>query len=259
MFKFKLKNRTLIVSAASLLAVLSISSAVPYLRRPLLDVLRDPLIILRAIGREARGFVFYHRNYVQNERLRNEVDFLKQKVAAGQDVLNENSRLKQLLDLKEEAPFRVVACRVIGRASDSWSSSVIIDKGSRQGLRRGMVVITYRGLVGRIVETGGMTSKVLLLSDPALSVSGIVKRSRQEGLVCGTLGSSLMMKYLPEDSDIQVSDEITTSGLTSIYPKGILIGQVVDVGVEFSGLSRYAVIKPAANLSGLEEVLVIVQ
>jgi rod shape-determining protein MreC len=92
-----------------------------------------------------------------------------------------------------------------------------------------------------------------------MAVSAIVQRSRQEGLISGTLGSSLIMRYLPKDCDIKVSDAIITSGLTENYPKGLLIGRVTDIGEEFSGLSRYAIVRPAVNLATIEEVLVIVR
>ncbi|MDD5596088.1 MAG: rod shape-determining protein MreC, partial [Candidatus Omnitrophica bacterium] len=132
------------------------------------------------------------------------------------------------------------------------------NKGSNSWIKRGFVVMSYIGLLGRVVETSQYSSKVMLLNDPSLSVSAIDQRSRQEGLVCGTLESSLVMRYLPKDADIAVSDVIITSGLTNIYPKGLIIGTVVEIGEEFSGLSRYASIKPAVNLSSIEEVLIII-
>jgi rod shape-determining protein MreC len=122
-----------------------------------------------------------------------------------------------------------------------------------------MAAITYLGLLGRVAETSESTSKIMLVSDPDMGVSGLIQRSRQEGLVCGTLGSHLIMKYLPEEADIKVSDIVVTSGLSQEYPKGLLIGRVIDIGREFSGLSRYAVIEPAVKLSNIEEVLIIVQ
>jgi len=134
---------------------------------------------------------------------------------------------------------------------------VIIDKGSSSGIKKGYVVINYLGLVGRVVEVSGSTSKVMLVSDPNLGVSAICQRSRQEGWF-PALWNLLVMKYLPKDADIKISDSIMSSGLTEAYPKGLLIGTVIDTAEEPSGLSRYAIIKPAVNLSNLEEVLVIV-
>jgi rod shape-determining protein MreC len=98
----------------------------------------------------------------------------------------------------------------------------------------------------------------MLISDPNLGVSALVQRSRQEGLVSGTLGTYLTMRYLPKDADIKIQDVIVSSGLNEVYPKGLLIGTVIDIGKEFSGLSRFATIKPAIDLSNIEEVLIII-
>jgi rod shape-determining protein MreC len=255
---FKFKKKSLIVTAALVSFLLLLSSLIPALRTPSLKILKYPLGLFTLVGREVEGILFYHRSMVQTERLRKEVDFLRQKLNAANEIYLENSRLRRLLAFKQKTPYKVVAARVIGRSADNWSSIAIIDKGSRHGIRRGLVVITYLGLVGRIVETQDATSKVMLINDPSLGVSAIVQRSRQEGLVTGTLGRSLIMKYLPRDADIAVSDVVITSGLTDVYPKGLLIGSVVSVGDEFSGLSRYCQIRPAVNLVAIEEVLIII-
>lgn len=239
--------------------LLVVASLIPQLRSPLLNTLKYPLVILNLIRREIGGIVFYHRNFIQNEKLKKEQDFLKHKINSLNEVYLENKRLKNLLSFKEKSPYKVIAARVIARSPDNWSSTVIIDKGRYSGVKAGMVVITYLGLVGKVVETAESTSKIMLINDADFAVSAIIQRSRQEGLISGTLGSSLIMRYLPKDADIKVTDTIITSGLTRMYPKGLLIGKVMDLGEEFSGLSRYAVIKPAVDLSAVEEVLIIIQ
>ncbi len=256
---FKFKNKNLIRSAVFSCLVLILASLIPNFRPPLLSTLKYPLALLNLIRREIGGIIFYHRNFIQNEKLNNELCFLKHKINALNEVNLENKRLKNLLSFKEKTPYKVIAARVIARSPDNWSSLIIIDKGGYNGIKRGMVVINYLGLVGRVVETTVSTSKIMLINDPDFAVSGIVQRSRQEGLVAGTLGSTLVMRYLPQGADIKVSDTIITSGLTAMYPKGLLIGKVVAVGEEFSGLSLYAVIKPVVNLSDIEEVLIIMR
>lgn len=211
------------------------------------------------IKRETAGIIFYHRNLTQNERMKKEIDLLRQKINTLNEVWIENKRLKELLSFKQKSTYKVIAARVIGRSPDSWSSLIVIDKGRFNGITSGMVVINYLGLVGRVIEAAESTSKIMLLNDPDFAVSSIVQRSRQEGLVSGTLGTYLMMRYLPKEADVRVSDVVITSGLTERYPKGLVIGKVVDLGEEFSGMSRYAVIRPAVNLPSIEEVLVIVQ
>jgi len=255
---FKFKKKSLIYTAALVSFLLLLSSLIPALRTPAFTILKYPLGLFTLIGREAEGIIFYHRNMAQNEKLIKEIDFLRQKLNAVNEIYLENTRLKSLLIFKQKAPFKVVTAKIIGRSADNWSSITIVDKGSYNGIKRGFVVITHLGLAGKVIETGDYTSKIMLINDPGLGVSAIVQRSRQEGLVTGTLGRSLIMKYLPKDADIQVSDVVITSGLTESYPKGLLIGTVVNIKDEFSGLSRNCQIKPAVNLSSIEEVLIII-
>lgn len=256
---FKLERKNLIILAITCISLVIAASIIPALRTPSLNTLKYPLSFLTLIRRELGGFIFYHRNLVENERLQRQADLLKNKINLTKEVYLENARLKEILGFKQKSPFKVIAAGVIGRSPDSWSSVVMIDKGSNNGIRQGMAVINYLGLVGRVIETTDFTSKIMLINDPSLGVSAIVQRSRQEGLASGTLGTNLIMRYLPEGADIKVGDVIITSGLNAIYPKGILIGTVVDIGKEFSGLSSYAIIRPAVNLANIEEVLIVVQ
>ena len=241
------------------LLILFMASSVSAFKNSFLDFSKIPSLAINSVRRELFGVIFYHRNYLQNQRLQNENDFLKGKINSLNEIYLENTRLKKFLSFKQDAPFKVVAAKVIARAPDNWSSIVIIDKGSSSGVNRGQAVINNAGFIGRVMETTAFISKVMLISDPNLNLSAIVQRSRQEGLITGTLGTQLIMKYLPEDADIKIQDKIITSGMSKNYPKGIAVGVVVEVGNEFSGLNHYAIIKPAVNLSFVEEVFVIIQ
>ncbi len=256
MFKYSRKNLTNLT--VSVLLLLAISFLIPFFRKSTLDTLRAPLVIFTYIRQELGGLIFYHRNMSENRRLKDEVDLLRRKVMDTGELSAENLRFKKLLSFKQDTSYKVIAARVIGRDPSNWASVLIIDKGRQNGIKKGFVSITFLGLVGRVAEAGEKTSKIILINDPNLSISALVQRSRQEGLVMGSLGGNLVMKYLPKDSDIQVSDTVITSGFTGNYPKGLIIGKVVEVGVEFSWLTRYALIKPAVNLANLEEVLVII-
>lgn len=253
----KLNKKNIILAVILVFLLLVSSSLIPALRIPIINNLKYPLNFLTLIRREAGGIIFYHRNLIENQRLKKEINLLRQRLNTTEEIRLENRRLENLLFLKQKASYKVIAARVIARAPDNWSSVAIIDKGRFHGIKPGLAVVTYLGLVGRVIETATSTSKIMLINDPSLGVSGIVQRSRQEGLVSGTLGNSLIMRYLPRDSDICVSDVIITSGLTEAYPKGLFIGTVVAIGDEFSRLSRYAIIKPAVNLSNIEEILII--
>jgi len=256
---FNLNKNNLIQLAVAVSLLIFLSLSVTALSKPVLNVSKEPLSVISLLSRELSGIFFYHRNLTENISLRNEVDFLRSKVNGLNEIYLENARLKSSLSFKQNSKLKFISSRVIARPADNWSSGLIIDKGATSGIKKGMVVVTFLGLAGRIVDTSALTSKVMLLCDPNLGVSSLIQRSRQEGLVCGTLGNNLIMKYLPEDADIKLQDVIVSSGLNYTYPKGLLIGKVIDIGKEFSGLSLYAIVKPAVNLSNIEEVLVIIQ
>lgn len=256
---FKVKNKSIILAVTGISFLVLLASIIPSARRPLLNILSYPVSVFNAAGREFFGVVFYHRNMVQSEKLKADLDLLRKKMYDYAEVYQENKRLEDLLSLKNSLGYKVIAAKVIGRDPSNWSSSIILNKGFNSGIRRGFVCVNFLGLAGRVVEVDYNYCKVMLLNDSSSSVSAIDQRSRQEGLVCGSLGGSLLMKYLPKDCDVKAGDPVLTSGLTDVYPKGILIGTVTDISQEYSGMASFAVIKPAVNLSALEEVLVIVQ
>ncbi|MFA5320636.1 MAG: rod shape-determining protein MreC [Candidatus Omnitrophota bacterium] len=225
----------------------------------MLPGLSPAIIFSNALGKEFNSLILFHRNAARMEKLEAENSVLRARLNSANEISFENKRLRDLLDFKNKNEWNTVAAAVIGRQPENWSSMVLINKGASSGIRNGSVVVNRTGLVGRIAETSASAAKVMLINDPNFSVSAFVQRSRQEGLVTGTLGSNLVMKYLPPDADIQEKDIIVSSGLTGMSPKGLLIGTVVKTGMEFSGLGKYAVISPAADLPAIEEVLVVKQ
>jgi len=255
---FKFNRKSVFASILFLGFSVLISVLIPSLRKPFINIFNLPLVIISVVRQEAAGLIFFHRNLVQNQKLKADNDFLRKQLNDRNELYLENFRLRSLLSLKQSVSYKVIAARVIARDPSNWSAAIIIDQGSSSGIKKGMMSVTFYGLVGRVVETSSTVSKIMLINDPNLSVSSIVQRSRQEGVVCGSLGGALLMKYLPKDSDIKVADIIVTSGLSQISPKGIVVGTVVDIGREFSSSSRCVIIKPAVDLSALEEVLVII-
>ena len=253
----KLSRKTLI-QLIVVASVLLLSYSLIHLKNPLQKTFKPQLSLASLLKREMGGIIFYHRNMAEKETLQSAVDSLRSRLFDSREIYLENTRLKSLLGFKQKSGLRLVPARIIARSPDSWSSSATIDKGKYNGIRRGMVLISPRGLLGRVVECSDNASKILLINDPSLGVSSIVQRSRQEGLVNGTLGSTLIMRYLPKDADIISGDLIVTSGLSQTYPKGLLVGRVITIGSDLSGLNRYAIIKPAVDCSAVEELLVII-
>ncbi len=255
---FKLPRKTLINFILVSCAVFLVANSLSCFKNPAQKIFKPQLSFINLVKRELSGIIYYHRNMIQAARLQNDVDLLRWRLFDLRELSQENARLKNLFNFKQKSALRLVAARVIGCSLDSWSASVIIDKGGYSGIKSGMVVICPQGLVGSIVESSNDTSKILLINDPNQGISSIVQRSRQEGLVNGTLGTNLIMRYLPDEAQIIVGDIIVTSELSQIYPKGLLVGRVVNIGREFSGLNRYALVKPFVDLTNIEEVLVII-
>lgn len=200
----------------------------------------------------------------QNKMLRSEVEQLRAQNLQASEFAAENERLRALLGYKQSATqFDLVAARVIGRESATWSSMIVIDRGTSDGVRENMAVVTEKGLVGHVVEAGLKSSKVQLIMDPRSSVGTLVQRpeSRVTGIVEGDMNDPTMprMVNIPKTADVQEGDVIVTSGFGGVYPKGIVVGKVAAVKNEAGGLLKYGVIETSVNFQKLEDVAVIVQ
>ena len=198
----------------------------------------------------------------QNKMLRNEVNQLRQQNLQASDFAAENARLRELLGYKQAATqFDLVAARVIGRESATWSSMVVINKGLGDGVDKDMAVVTEKGLVGRVVEAGPNSSKVQLILDPRSSVGTLVQRaeSRVTGIVVGDMDNPTMpnMENIPKTADVQEGDLIITSGYGGVFPKGLPVGLVTTLENDDGGLLKIAVLEPAVDFQKLEDVAVI--
>ena len=200
----------------------------------------------------------------QNKMLRSEVEQLRAQNLQASEYAAENERLRALLGYKQAAmQFDLVASRVIGRESATWSSMIVIDRGTSDGVQQNMAVVTEKGLVGHVVEAGWNTSKVQLIMDPRSSVGTLVQRpeSRVTGIVEGDMSNPTMprMVNIPKDADVQTGDVIVTSGFGGVYPKGIVVGRVSSIENAPGGLLKYGMIEPSVNFQKLEDVAVIVK
>jgi len=253
------RKRILIPRLSTITLIIIVSIAIPFLRSYLIDSLYWPLEFFSHISREIQGALLYHQNLLQNQRLKKELGHIQRQLHEARELHIENVRLRELLDFKEKSVYPLTAASVIGYDPTNLSSVIVIDKGTREGISSDLAVITNDGLVGRIIETGRKTSKVLLINDINSGVAALIQRSRQIGLVSGTLTEKLILQYLPIDSDVQISDLVVTSGLSGIYPKGILIGKVTKVREEKGSGEIMAMLEPSADLTQLEEVLVVLK
>jgi rod shape-determining protein MreC len=193
--------------------------------------------------------------------------------AANDRLTLENARLAEaaiaarqdakLAAAQRALPYKTVTAPVIARDPSGVLKTIVIGAGTDQGVRVDQVVLSEQGVVGRVSEVGSNYAKVLLITDSASSVSALVQTSRASGIVRGQYGDTLVMEWILQSDPVKAGDVIVTAGLglgnelRSLYPKGLVIGTVVDVTkAEVSAYQR-AVVAPAVDLRKLENVLVI--
>lgn len=196
------------------------------------------------------GYLAIQRQQIQ--QLKAENAFLK-------EVFLENQRVKELVSFKQALGFKSAPAKIIARDPANWRHSIIIDRGTLDGVKKNMFLISRQGLVGRISEAGRTAAKALLLTDPDFRVAGICQRSREQMIVIGSARDLCVLKYLPQDADVQAGDIIVTSGLGGFCPSGILIGEVASVRKSSDGLTLQAFLKPSVRLNRLEEALVLTE
>ena len=226
-------------------------------RIKILNVFRFPLKVISGTYYTLRDFPRFQELVSENKILKENVDTLEKEVLKLQETRLENRRLRKLLGFIESRKRKVTPAMVIARDPLSSRESIIIDKGKKHGVEKDMAVISGNGFVGRVRETGWSISRVLLITDQNSVVSGVVRRTRDEGAVVGNTRSGLVMKYLPLGSNVKKGDKVITSGFGSVSEKGILIGDVMDVEVDPSTLYKNAIIQPEVDVVRMEEVLVI--
>jgi rod shape-determining protein MreC len=193
----------------------------------------------------------------ENEKLRKRIEQLEVERNQLLEAEATNQRLQQLLEFRSRLPSGTVTASIIADSASSWFKSCLLDKGSVDGVRKGMAVVTPLGVVGQVVAVTGRTAKVLLLTDPNSGVDVLVQRTRARGIVSGSLDNGTTLKYVKRSEDIQEGDRLVTSGLDGIFPKGIVVGTVIKMRKQTLGLFQYIEVMPAVSLTRTEEVFIV--
>jgi len=202
---------------------------------------------------------FYLRGVRQeNRELKQEIERLRiEQVRLNQDA-EQARRLQALLGFKEQFISKTLPAQVIGSSGSEQSRSIYIDKGSRDGIKPDMAVITAEGIVGKVLRAFRTTSQVLLVNDQTSGVGAILEKSRLQGVLRGTPLGEVVLEKVMSDESVQAGEKVVTSGGDQIFPKGLPVGTVTKVS-QGAELFLNIRVKPAADLSRLEEVLVITQ
>lgn len=199
----------------------------------------------------------------ENAALTEEVAQLKERARTGDLAQAENDRLRDLLGLAQTGQtLTLTSAWVIARTPDNWQGEVVIDQGQDQGVEAGQCVIDQHGaLVGRIREAGGTWSAVSLVTDPAFQVAGQATRSGVLGTLSGTLDllpqGQTALAGLTQGDHIQTGEEIVTFAAGETYPSGLVVGTVAAITEDPGGLTRSAILDPAADLDSLSQVFVV--
>ena len=196
----------------------------------------------------------------ENDRLLKEVDQLTRRNSYLLETFKQQERIKQLQRASKTSKNRKVKslmALVIGRDPTQWSKMIFIDKGTDDGIRGNVAVVTDAGIVGHITHSTATTSKVLLITDSRSAVDSLFQNTRVPGVSTGTGGRVCEVKFVPIDAKLEVGDRVISSGLGGVFPKGRVVGTVVRVVKRRQELFQDVVVAPSVDLSRLEDVLVL--
>lgn len=204
----------------------------------------------------------YEALQAENEALKSQIAQMEEDNRLADSISRENERLRALVELKKNNPdYKLVDGYVIARSSTDWTSSFTVDCGSSQGITEGMVAITAnREVVGLVTEVGSNYCTIKTILDSSLEISATIASSGYSGMVQGAYTAAdtghLRMNYLPSDAVIRNRDQVVTAG-SLVYPRNLILGYVVGVGMDDASVAKFARVEPAANIDQLEQVFIL--
>ena len=266
---FSMKVRILLIAAVLLTAGLAVLSNVTGQSMPRLAV-QGVLAPFRYVGNALAGqaediytYLFeYEALKRENEILRQKVTQMEELAREADSVARENERLRDILDMsRTHEEYVLVDAYIIGWSSTDWTSTVTINRGTNSGIKVGMCAITSDNeVVGVVTEAGDDYAVVKTVLDSSLEISATIASSGYNGMVTGSYidgrKDMLRMKYLPSSAVIRNNDQVVTAG-SAVYPRNLVLGRVVDAGYDDTGVAKYAVLEPAAQIGKLEQIFIL--
>ena len=247
-------------------SVMSAVGAGGYVRNAVNVVLTPVKSVFSWASDAVSGFVSYFTEFDsivdENNRLREELSSLKERLSAAEETEKMNEWLSRYLGLRREhSDYKFVDCKVTGSESGNYMTVFILDRGTSSGIRKDMCAVTDYGVVGYVKEVGTTWCKVVTLLESKTAVGAYIQRTDEIGVVEGdfSLASEGLCKmlYLTSDSDVRAGDRVLTSGYGSVYPRGFLIGYVERVEPDANTQTLVAIIKPAEELKDITKLMVI--
>ena len=268
---FTTKVKVVLVVALLLSAALAVLSSITGLNpgdlfvKGVLTPLRTGVSALTDEAEKLYNYVFdYERMAAENEALKEELAKLRDDAANAAAIQRENDRLRDLTQLQKNNPdYKLVDGYVIGRSSLDWTSTLTINIGTNSGVAEGMVAITANGeVVGLVIECGTNYAVIKTVLDSSLEISASIATSGYSGMVQGAytsdLAGKLRMDYIPTSAVIRNNDQVVTAGST-VYPRGLILGRIIDAGKNDTGVAKYAILEPEADIDSMEQVFVLTQ
>ena len=270
MQQFFLRNKkTLLILALLVAAFTLFAKGIEQKKRPsffdriVLTLFSFPLSItnkgINAVSNTWNHYFFLVGLHDENIALKKRVNTLSIDSQLQQEQADENKRLRDLLVFRKKFEHTMLPAEIIGRDPSGWFKTILVDKGSNDGIAKDTGVITPDGVVGRVIEVGLNSAKVLLLSDVNCYVDAVVKRTRTHGMVVGRGENMCTLAYMLKTEDVALGDIIISSGINTIYPRGIIIGTVTKINRDRSGFFQSIEVQPAVDFSKLHEVLIVIR
>lgn len=268
---FSSKVRTVLVIAVVLAAALTVisnltgSTPLDGAVKGLLTPISTAASHLKNGAAQLYSYLFrYEALAAENADLKEQLAQISNDARKLDAMTRENARLRAALELQQDhEDYKLVDAYIIDRDSRDWASTFTINRGSASGLAEGMCVVTENGeVVGLITSVGSNYAVVTTVLDSSLEVSATIASTGYNGMVRGgyTVGLDgyLRMDYLPTSAVIRNQDQVVTSGST-VYPRDLVLGRIIDAGYDDTGVAKYAVLEPAVNVSSIEQVFVITE
>ena len=229
----------------------------------ILSPLRSAASYLTDQAEQLYNYMFeYESLLAENLRLKEQLAQMEEDARRADAMSRENARLRAMLEFTQLNPeYDFAEGYIISWSSNDWSNTFTINRGKDADIEPGMCAITANGeLVGLVEEVGSNYSVIKSVLDSSLEISATIASSGYNGMVKGGYASGLdgylRMNYLPSSSTIRNNDQVVTTGST-VYPRDLILGYVIDAGFDASGVAKYALLEPAANISSLEQVFIL--
>ena len=227
--------------------------------------LRAAATALTTTAEKYYGYMFrYEALAAENEVLKKQIAQMEDTARQAESVSRENQRLRKGMNLLEtHEDYKLVDAYIIGWNSSDWENTLTINRGTNSGIQKNMCAVTENGeVVGLVTDVGINYAEVTTILDSTLEISGTIASSGYNGMVRGGYidghQTLLQMNYLPSAAIIRNKEQVVTSGST-VYPRGLIMGNVVDAGFEETGIAKYALLDPAAEISSLEQIFIITE